>query len=266
MSEDYLKAIIDLDALNDYTSFDTYLPCEALKPYIERFWSIKWDLPKGTCYDQKIIPNPHVSLVWYLNPQLGTWTPPLIEGVVKELFTYRLTGQGQILGVKFRIGGFNRFVKNNMKDFTGQKLAIDDYLPTLIPFELKTNTVVENNIATIERALVSCPSMNLKQGRKAEQLVNYIHNNKHITTVEELASSFDLSIRSIQRLFSTYVGVNPKWVIRIYRLQELKSQIESKKTLDWVDTAYQLGYSDQAHMINDFKSILGMSPEIFKSH
>jgi AraC-like DNA-binding protein len=67
-------------------------------------------------------------------------------------------------------------------------------------------------------------------------------------------------VRSLQRLFSRYVGVSPKWVIRRYRLHELLEQMHSGRHLDWAQVAIDLGYFDQAHLINDFKSITGYAP------
>jgi AraC-like DNA-binding protein len=69
-----------------------------------------------------------------------------------------------------------------------------------------------------------------------------------------------MSVRGVQRLFSQYVGVSPKWVIRRYRLHELLERIHSGQALDWAQLALDLGYFDQAHLINDFKTITGYTP------
>lgn len=66
--------------------------------------------------------------------------------------------------------------------------------------------------------------------------------------------------RSLQRLFNDYVGVSPKWVIRRYRLHELLERVHSGAEPDYAQLALELGYYDQAHLINDFRSIVGYSP------
>ena len=66
--------------------------------------------------------------------------------------------------------------------------------------------------------------------------------------------------RSLQRLFSEYVGVSPKWVIRRYRLHELIERSHTGEEPDWPQLALELGYFDQAHLINDFRTITGYSP------
>ncbi len=67
-------------------------------------------------------------------------------------------------------------------------------------------------------------------------------------------------MRALQRLFSRYVGVSPKWVIRRFRLQEAAEQLTRGNIVDWSRLALDLGYFDQAHFINDFRSLIGMSP------
>ncbi len=66
--------------------------------------------------------------------------------------------------------------------------------------------------------------------------------------------------RTLQRLFSQYVGVSPKWVIKRFRLLEAVGELSKNKKADWTKLALELGYFDQAHFIKDFKSIIGKTP------
>ena len=68
------------------------------------------------------------------------------------------------------------------------------------------------------------------------------------------------SQRPLQRIFSQYVGVSPKWVIMRYRLQEAADQLARNEIVNWPKMALDLGYFDQAHFIKDFKMIVGRTP------
>ena len=61
-----------------------------------------------------------------------------------------------------------------------------------------------------------------------------------------------------------YVGASPKWVIRRYRLHDAMERIRMGHAVDFAQVALELGYFDQAHLINDFKSIIGYSPFQFQ--
>jgi AraC-like DNA-binding protein len=66
--------------------------------------------------------------------------------------------------------------------------------------------------------------------------------------------------RTLQRLFAKYVGVSPKWVIQRYRLHEAAEQLAAGSSIGQAALAADLGYSDQAHFVRDFKSVVGMTP------
>jgi AraC-like DNA-binding protein len=70
------------------------------------------------------------------------------------------------------------------------------------------------------------------------------------------------SARTTQRVFHRYVGVPVKWVLCRYRLQHaaLEIEIETDPAVDFADLAVRLGGYDQAHFINDFRSMLGCTP------
>lgn len=63
-----------------------------------------------------------------------------------------------------------------------------------------------------------------------------------------------------ERIFSQYVGVSPKWVIKRYRLHEAAEQLADDEAIDWPTLALDLGYFDQAHFIKDSKAIVGSAP------
>jgi AraC-like DNA-binding protein len=72
-----------------------------------------------------------------------------------------------------------------------------------------------------------------------------------------------LTTRTLQRLFATYVGVSPKWVIQRYRLHEAAEQLAADPSINQASLAAELGYSDQAHFVRDFKRIVGMTPAAY---
>jgi AraC-like DNA-binding protein len=94
----------------------------------------------------------------------------------------------------------------------------------------------------------------------AARIVKQVFEDSEIKTVSDLAKATGIERRRLQRIFNEYVGVPPKWVIRRFRLHELVDALNSGKQLDWSQLALDLGYFDQAHLINDFKSIAGYSP------
>ncbi|HEY0341618.1 MAG TPA: helix-turn-helix domain-containing protein, partial [Steroidobacteraceae bacterium] len=95
-------------------------------------------------------------------------------------------------------------------------------------------------------------------------IVDQVGADRTINRVDELAPRVGLGERALQRLFSDYVGVSPKWVIRRFRLHDAASRLAKAEDVNLTHLAQELGYSDQAHFTRDFKAIVGRSPSDYR--
>ena len=60
--------------------------------------------------------------------------------------------------------------------------------------------------------------------------------------------------------FKRMVGLTPKELACVYRLQHVLETIDPTQPVDWAQIAQQCGYYDQAHLNNDFMARLGQNP------
>lgn len=97
----------------------------------------------------------------------------------------------------------------------------------------------------------------------AGEIVDGIVHDRTLTSVEQLVRRWDIDKRRLQRLFSEYVGVGPKWVINRYRLHEAVERLAQGGAVDWAQLALDLGYFDQAHFIRDFRKLVGRPPAAY---
>ncbi len=85
-------------------------------------------------------------------------------------------------------------------------------------------------------------------------------------TLDEWSSYFDLSERQFRRRFLVAVGLPPKVYLRIVRMQSFVRSHFLKPDICWGQLSYQAGYADQAHLVNDFRSLSGDRPTSFYRH
>jgi len=76
--------------------------------------------------------------------------------------------------------------------------------------------------------------------------------------VRQLAAQLDVSERHLSRSFQAMFGMSPKRFARISRIESAWSAWSQGAS--WADVAYATGFTDQAHMINDFTEIVGVPP------
>jgi AraC-like DNA-binding protein len=78
-------------------------------------------------------------------------------------------------------------------------------------------------------------------------------------SVRHLASKLDISERQLSRRFHTMVGTSVKRFARVVRLG--KAVAARRQGANWTDIAHACGYTDQAHLIHDFKLMAGCPPD-----
>jgi AraC-like DNA-binding protein len=101
-------------------------------------------------------------------------------------------------------------------------------------------------------------------GREVTALVAEAERRTDIVRAEQLAAHAGLSLRSVQRLFTEYVGIGPKWVVQRFRILEAAAAAHSGKPTNWSDLAQELGFSDQAHLTRVFAQVVGTPPAAYQ--
>ena len=231
-------------------------PPRELAPWIAHFWMIQWDL-RG-CEPQLVenLPHPNVHVIFEEDGAV-------VSGVQTRKFSRVIRGCSQVFGAKFRSGTFRPFLGDAVSTLA------DSVIPARKVFgkEVEALRTVLISSARESEKLEAAAAFFLarlpkpdKTATLADHLVTRILNEPEIKTVDDLVAHAGMGKRSLQRIFNEYVGVSPKWVIRRYRLHEVMERLNSGAQPDWAQLALELGYFDQAHLINDFKSILGYSP------
>jgi len=72
--------------------------------------------------------------------------------------------------------------------------------------------------------------------------------------------------RRLERKFQQQVGLSPKQLGKVIRLQQALTMLLNNKDDKLMDIAYARKYYDQAHFIRDFKEFTGVSPKEFLGH
>jgi AraC-like DNA-binding protein len=234
-----------------------HAPSGDLAFFVKHYWIVSWDLTGQDPYMQHVVPNPCVNMV-IEKKKTG------IFGPAKSKFSYFIQGKGLVFGVKFRPGGFYPFIKQPVSGLTEHPVKLTDVFQE--EDEAFENAVLrqEDAPAMVELA-ETLIRRSLPQKDDTITLINEIiariNEDREITKVDEICESFSINKRQLQRVFDQYVGVSPKWVIRLYRIQNAAEAIDLGHTRDWPTLSAGLGYYDQSHFIKDFKTIIGQTPE-----
>lgn len=79
--------------------------------------------------------------------------------------------------------------------------------------------------------------------------------------VEAVATRLGVTARHLRRAFTEAVGVGPKEFARSARLRRALSHTTTSP--DWGRIARDAGYYDQAHLVGEFRELMGVTPAAY---
>jgi AraC-like DNA-binding protein len=250
------SGILNPGAIATKFQLSRHTPAPDIGYFVERYWIVSWDRRGQAPHRQETLPFPSVHLAL----ERGN---SRIVGVVRGKFSVLLREQGMVFGIKFRPGGYYPFVSIPISQITDRTIGLayvfgedGTALEAAVCAQTEEAKMVEHAEQFL-RARLPAPD---PQVELINQIVDCVVDDRAIVTVDNLVARFGLTKRTLQRMFSQYVGVSPKWVIMRYRLQEAAEQMAAGAITSWTKLALDLGYFDQPHFIKDFKMIVGQTP------
>lgn len=232
-----------------------YLPDSSLNNVVEQFWFVNWKLKATEVHTQKNLPDPNFHLI------LDNKKLKLI-GPVSKTYSYKMQGTGEIIGVKFVLGALSTLLKLPISQYVDKELnfpQLADFDAESFMSKLAHSNNDEQTIDILQRYMAPFSVKPSQEQTKVRELVTLIKNDLTINKVEHLSEKMNLSVRTIQRYFQRHVGLSPKWLIRKYRLHQVIALLE-QQSVNFLDLVESLGYTDQSHLIRDFKDIIGFTP------
>ncbi|MGY1434002.1 helix-turn-helix domain-containing protein [Streptomyces reniochalinae] len=238
---------------------------EPLRRWVEHYWLIDWDLEEP--YVSQVVPHPCVNLVFERRgPAQVAVASGLVAGVATDLFTTKLADSGRVCGVQFRPGGFRPFLSppRPLTALRGRQLTLREaFGDGGAPARVLGPDAEDRRVAALDAFLLSLSPRTDPAAEQAMALADRIREDRSVLRVERLAADEGVSVRTLQRLFATYVGVSPKWAILRYRVHEAMERATAQPGTDWARLAGELGYSDQAHLVRDFTAAVGVTPTAY---
>ena len=78
--------------------------------------------------------------------------------------------------------------------------------------------------------------------------------------VDQCARQASMSVRNFTRRFAQQTGVSPKFYLKLVRVNQVLTNKLLMPRKSWTAIACDYGYFDQAHLVNDFRQLVGLTP------
>ncbi len=174
-----------------------------------------------------------------------------------------------MMGVVFRPGGAVGFLGASPLEFLDRSVPLDlVWGASPLLEQLRDTASVRTRLCRLEAALTQRMLRDRKGHTTTPRAIDYalraFNNAPHIGTVADVSLEIGRSRRWFSQAFGEQVGMTPKRYCRLMRFQTTVRQIASGQSVNWADIAQAGGFSDQAHLVHEFRAFSGLSPERFR--
>ncbi len=223
---------------------------------VERIW-----LARGSGGAREtILPDGRFELIFNFGDlvlQDGQPQPrAMLAAETRRAVTIEPTGRAEFLGVTLRdgraaqvIGAPLREVRDRMLEFP---MRIFDRLANATDGE-RVKLLMECGSSAAALNAAAEPPHSIAE--YAAAAIRRTHGRLSIT---RLARICGVSIRTLNRAFDRSLGMTPKTLARVCRINRAASLLRDGNAA--ADVALDAGFCDQPHLVNEFRSIAGLSP------
>ena len=250
-------------------------PCSALSPYVKHYWSFEHRLSNKTLHTQRIIPTGLFEVIFYLDEkpngsELYSYSnmQTFISGQMKGYHDVSYSGRLKIFAIYFYPHGLSMFLDIPLNELFNNSIPAQELLNKEIDAledRLSLASDIKEQITVTEEFLLNQlhKKADIHQFDRIQHTIHSINKSRGKIDINELAREVCLSRKQFERIFLEMIGTSPKQFLKIVRFQHAIHQKSIHTELSMTEIAYACGYYDQAHMINDFKTLSGLSPGKF---
>jgi AraC-like DNA-binding protein len=254
-------------------NYRQYEVTEELQPFIKCFWSL--EAPASVAGEkQRIVPDGCMEMIFHygdLYRQFFEDGSNIIQprcfvfGQITSPLEIAPTGVSGIIAARFHPDGFAPFASLPVNEMTNKAVALNLFFENADSFEKDVLIAPgnESRIKIIETFLLDRLYSTETADRISKSSVEILLSCNGNVSVDELARQLNINRRQLERKFSAIIGVSPRQLSKVIRLQSTLKMLEQKKFSSLTSLAYENGYYDQAHFIKDFREFTGVSPKEF---
>jgi AraC-like DNA-binding protein len=253
--------------------YEEYIPHTILQDYVKRFWIME---KRYTVEDsiEEVLPDACVELILNFGSaytQIIDGSTPrqlpqvFLIGLQSKPLLLQTNGLVKIMAVRFFAWGALPFLKAEAQPSSTTTVELDDgwqQVVTKVAAKVHIGAYQEA-VEEIEDFMIDRRLTSLFDPHLVQTAARLLYHTKGQFRVAELANYCNLSVRQLQRQFDDATGVSPKALARTIRFDAIRNRLMSEPDSNLTDLAYEFGYTDQAHFINDFNAFMDRTPGEF---
>lgn len=247
------------------STFEGCLPCVPLKPYIANYWGTEDVSREELDFNPLlIIPDTCMDVIFNINHTTGVISGELcgMGEIAITVTPVRTTDIVSCFAIRFYFWSIHFYSDFHLRDTVDNYNDADLYFKgwkTFFTEMLLSTFTLQERIEKTGRFLMSKLDLSCCNNNVMNALYHILRNHGS-TSVKDVCEYACTSQRQLERLFQEYIGTTVKKTANLVRYQNVWRDVVFQERFDVQDAVLKYGYTDQAHLINSFKSYHTMSP------
>lgn len=248
------------------------LPSEALRPIVHHYWVMQADA--SFRMELKIMPMGCMKWMFHRGKPFmvnGLFDHPAsICGQYASAAHVGLHGHTDLLFVFFQPYAMKMITGIPSEHFNDSSVGMDELdMPEFNELEQQVLQAPDNQTAIMRIEQFILRQLHCRDDaaylKQFTTLIRTMELHPDIS-LSAMADSVCLSERQLRRVFSEYIGLSPKQMLRIRRCLTASRMMQQMEGAEFTDIIYQLGFTDHSHLYKEFKLFAGLSPTDYLSH
>jgi AraC-like DNA-binding protein len=239
--------------------------------FLEKIYTIHGD---GIMEKYFLIPNATISLCVVIKGEVQFTkenkkeipSPVFVHGLIDKMYENSISPEYKLIGFSFKPEFMQLFIRHQNADLKGKAVSVADLFSREEEYCLYNelqHAVTEIQIVNIINTFLQRNMLSDKVDTRIAYCLNSIRSGG-VQTVEALSRQVNISSNALRALFHRHVGISPKELMKICRIQRVLNSTQNKESLTHM--GYSMGYYDQSHFIHEFKHFIGISPSKYFSN
>ena len=255
-------------------NYQTFEPCHDLTTLAKCYWTLESPKEENP-QRQSIVPDGFIEMIFHYGDaykqyiEIGNCIIQPICFVIGQLtrpLEIEPTGEIGIFSIRFYPEGFLPFATIPIKEMENTAVSLVKLFSKdkhEIEQKILRADSTSERINHIEAFLLSRLAYAKNIDRIIKSTIDTILTPNGQLSVAELSKQTNINRRQLERKFSSAIGLSPKQLSKIIRLQTTLKMLINKKFTSLTALAYEGEYYDQAHFIKDFREFTGLTPKEF---
>jgi AraC-like DNA-binding protein len=256
-------------------NYQTFQPQKDLKSLVKCYWTLEVP-PDSNSQRQRIIPDGCIEMAFILGDDIKRFTSEndfilqpraMVLGQTLEPFYIQPTGYVNTFAVRFYPYGFANFVTSSIEKLANKETPITHLFGETTANELEQKIIqatdVSQRIEIIEKFLLNKLNEKSTIDNIVKTTIDTLFSTKGSSPINVILKQDLSKRRQLERKFLKQIGISPKQLGKVIRLQTALKMLLNQKTETLTRIAYESEYYDQAHFIKDFKEFTGTNPKEF---